>query len=659
MPSGIIKFFRSYEMFIKFQLGIRRRILDCHHFLNSNLIKRKLAKALKTNCDDKETDQIFRLICLPQKITVGEREKNELKNFANNSVEGVFNLLGSGSIKLDPIDWHTDFKTGYKWKPGIFYRRYAQEEINSSSDVKIPRELSRCHHLLKLGLIYRLTKDEKFAKTSIDHILNWIDNNPLMFSINWGCTMDVAIRSVNWIWALALLQGSSFLNREVIRIIKGSLYQHGWFIWRNPEKEPVYSANHYLADIAGQIYLGLLFQGIKEADLWLEKGKHELFREIRIEILPSGMSYERSTNYNRLVIELILYPILLLRNSGHEIPMDIWYRLEKMFEFVMYSLKPDGTSPIIGDQDNGRLLPFGVEDLNDFRYLLSIGALLYNRPDFKAHGDGFNVYCSILGGDDALERWRSIKSCSANLESRAFHDVGIYILRSKGDYLLLNASGKGLYPELGVGTHTHSDLLSFELFTHGKTFLVDPGSYIYSADAEARMMFRSTYMHNTVVIDGVSQDEILKDVLWDFKRKAIPKVTKWESNYNHDLISASHSGYSRLNDPVLHERSLSYIKKTSLWIIRDSFTGNDKHKFEWFFHFNTGIDFKIYKNVVETKCTDGKNILIDFEPKTGLIFLKKDSCVSKSYGVKEHGYVLIASINATAPFELSIEISKS
>ena len=87
------------------------------------------------------------------------------------------------------------------------------------------------------------------------------------------------------------------------------------------------------------------------------------------------MSYERSTNYNRLVLELILVPILLLKRNGHEIPSDIWYRLEKMFEFIMYSLKPDGTSPIIGDQDNGRLLPFGVEDINNFRYLLVFGSI--------------------------------------------------------------------------------------------------------------------------------------------------------------------------------------------------------------------------------------------------------------------------------------------
>ena len=90
-------------------------------------------------------------------------------------------------------------------------------------------------------------------------------------------------------------------------------------------------------------------------------------------------------------------------------------------------------------------------------------------------------------------------------------------MRKKDNYLLFNATGKGKYPELGPGTHTHSDLFSFELFTYGKSFLVDPGSYVYTADADQRMLFRSTKMHNTVTVDGQSQNNINKEVLMGFQ----------------------------------------------------------------------------------------------------------------------------------------------
>ena len=38
----------------------------------------------------------------------------------------IFNILGSDKIELEPIDWHVDFKSGYRWHPGKFYKDYIQ-----------------------------------------------------------------------------------------------------------------------------------------------------------------------------------------------------------------------------------------------------------------------------------------------------------------------------------------------------------------------------------------------------------------------------------------------------------------------------------------------------------------------------------------------------
>ena len=110
-------------------------------------------------------------------------------------------------------------------------------------------------------------------------------------------------------------------------------------------------------------------------------------------------------------------------------------------------------------------------------------------------------------------------------------------MRKEGNYLLFNATGKGQYPELRPGAHTHSDLFSFELFTHGRSFLIDPGSYVYTADADQRMLFRSTKMHNTVTVDGESQDIMYRENLWDFERNAIPEVQD-----GNQLINMIHGG---------------------------------------------------------------------------------------------------------------------
>ncbi|NVO02102.1 MAG: alginate lyase family protein [Bacteroidetes bacterium] len=650
------KYFSSFDSFIILLNALHLKVRIFFYRFFKNYRRKWLAKKINNNFPNHLfLKSIKDQITIPTNLSelLKLEEKETIIYEANRFLLDTYNILGSGDKKLNPIDWHTDFKTGQRWSPGIFYKDYYQEGIENNSDVKIPRELNRCHHFLKLGLAYNFTKNEKYAMHPVNQMLDWIEENPLMRSINWGCTMDVSIRAINWIWILKLIENSSVLNEEFTTRLKISLYEHGWFIFRNPEKSAFNNNNHYMADLAGQIYLGLIFKHLPEPQKWLNLGIKEFFKEIRIQILPTGMSYERSTNYNRLVLELILFPLLLLKKNDYEIPSDIWYRLQKMFEFIMYSLKPDGNTPIIGDQDDGRLLPFGIESNTDYRYLISIGSVLFNRPDFKKHGEGYNIYCSILGGLNSKENYNSIIESKENLTSRAFPDAGFYILRKNDNYLIFNASGKSHYPELPSGTHTHSDLLSFELFLDGRTFLVDPGSYLYTSNSKERRRFRSTQMHNTVVIDGESQNVIKEDVLWDFERNAIPKIIEWISNETIDKIAALHDGFSRLPKPVIHKRTVIFEKNTIEWKIKDELQGEGEHFIECYYHFNSGIDFSIEGSQVRTLCEEGKNIFINFEHSENIILRKEKSQISNSYGIKNDNFVLIVSIKAKCPIEIN------
>ena len=587
----------------------------------------------------------------------GEGQKQEIIAEAENFMLRRFDILGSGPVTLDPIDWHLDFKSGHRWAPGRFFLEYNQENVTGSADVKVPRELCRSHHMVRLGEAYLLTRDERYAKEIVDGITEWITQNRLMHSINWGCTMDVAIRAVNWTWALGMIRSSNSLTEKIFREITASLYEHGWFIFRHPENGEVNRHNHYLADLSGQIHLGLLFRELPEPRRWLEEGIKNLYAEIRRQILPSGISYERSTNYNRLVLELILVPVLLAKQQGYEVPMDIWYRLETMFGFILSSLKPDGTTPIIGDQDDGRLLPFGTEGNTDFRYLLSLGSILFNRPDLKAHGNGFNPYCFFLGGTDAAGHYSRLDPSEEYPVSKAFPDAGFYILRNENDYLFFNASGKGLYPEIPSGTHTHSDLLSFELFTNGRTWLTDAGSYLYTADPAQRLLFRSTVMHNTVTVDGLSQNILKEKEYWNFERNAIPKLISWNAGGEVESVAASHTGYQRLPDPVTHQRTIEFNKKEHGWKVTDELKCAAVHNFEWNFHFSPDIDIFCGENYVSASDAEKRQLIITFQSPELFSLVKKPSFISGQYGRKEPSFMLSVvmgqAISPTMIFEIN------
>ena len=560
-------------------------------------------------------------------------------------LDHTFDILGSGNLRHEDIDWHVDFTSGYRWNPGTFYKDYLLVDMENDADVKVPWELSRGHHFLILGQAYLLTGEERYAQECISQILDWIDSNPFMHSINWCCTMDVSIRSVNWIWALCMLEHSVLLTDAKLKKIVSALYEHGYFIIRNPECYAVNNHNHYISDLVGQIYLGIFFEGAPESMLWLRRGMSELYREMRSQILPTGPSYERSVNYHRLVLELCASAIILLKRNAREVPADIWYRLEKMFEFVAAYLKPDGTAPVIGDQDDGRLHPFGCARNIDHRYLLCIGAVLFNRRDFKAMSNGYCSDCYFLFGADSVHAFDSMPGKQIEPRSISFADAGFFIMRTRKNYMFINNSGKGRYSELSGGTHTHSDLLSFELFMNDKTFLVDTGSYIYSADKKMRKLFRTTKMHNTVVVDGYNQSSIDENVLWDFERNAIPRKNIWYSDDRKDFFSGEHSGYERMRSPVTHKRLIFFNKKKFLWVITDCLLGEGKHLFEWFFHFGVGIDVQLGRDGLVTQCLEGSNIAMNFRSHTPVTYHLEKGWVSSAYGSKKQGNILRISMD--------------
>src|SRR5688500_11163784 len=109
-----------------------------------------------------------------------------------------FDILGSGEKELGTdIDWHVDFKSGHRW-PVEHYSRLTLTSPSGGFDVKVPWELSRFHHGVRLGQAYLYTLDETYAQELVNQITHWIKANPYEFGVNWAGPMDVAIRAVNW-----------------------------------------------------------------------------------------------------------------------------------------------------------------------------------------------------------------------------------------------------------------------------------------------------------------------------------------------------------------------------------------------------------------------------------------------------------------------------
>lgn len=553
---------------------------------------------------------------------------------AKKMCDHIFNLLGSGDVNLGPkINWSRDFKSGKMWP--LIYRKnvkYFNWRKKDFSDVKVPWELSRFQHLVTLGKAYLYTNDEKYVKEFMTEINDWIENNPVELGVNWITAMEVAIRAVNWIWAYNFFAYSSAITQNFkIRFLK-NLFLHGRFIINNLEWGKVRS-NHYLSDVVGLIYLGLFFKETKEDKIWLKEGITRLIQEMDHQVYPDGVHHEASIGYHRLVTELFLSATLLLQRNSIELPDSFKKKLEKMIEFILYYTKPDDLAPVIGDADDGRLLILSKKEINDHRYLLSIGAVLFGREDFKVCANGFNEDTFWLTGLYGLHRLKEIKDVKFSPKSKAFKDSGFFVMRDGEHYMIIRCGDVGMR---GIGSHGHCDTLSFELAIADTTFIVDPGAYVYTASPTWRNIFRSTSYHNTIMVDDTEMNRFDRRHLFSMWNDAVGTVNRWLISEEFDFFDGEHSGYARLKDPVVLRRQIFFNKKHNpkYWIVRDIISAKKRHKYDFFLHFNP-MKISYDKSLtIKTVNKSKPNLAVVPLEKDGLSISISDGWVSKSYGQK-------------------------
>jgi hypothetical protein len=251
----------------------------------------------------------------------------------------------------------------------------------------------------------------------------------------------------------------------------------------------------------------------------------------------------------------------------------------------MYITRPDGTTPLFGDDDGGRLMSLDQRAADDFRATLAAGAGLFNRGDLKfVAGEAVEELVWLLG-KDGVAQFDLIEAHPPAELSKAFPTGGYFVTRdgwsSTSNYLLFDCGPHGA---LNCG-HAHADALAIDVAANGHTTLVDPGTYTYTGSKELRDWFRSAQAHNTVTIDGESSS--IPDAAFTWKTKAACSLDHWITTDRFDFVSGTHDGFERLPDPVTVTRSILFLK-SDYFVIRENLKSTGEHRADVWFHFNPG-----------------------------------------------------------------------
>jgi len=245
---------------------------------------------------------------------------------------------------------------------------------------------------------------------------------------------------------------------------------------------------------------------------------------------------------------------------------------------------------MFGDSDDGYVLD--VESgPPDVRSLLSVGATLFGRSDFKAWSGGYSELARMLMGKRGAERYDAIADLppESRIVSKAFPQSGYYLLQSGHRDSRDRISVVFDCGELGfksIAAHGHADALSFTLRAFGADVLVDAGTYDYFTHPRWRAYFRSTPAHNTVTVDGLDQSEMVGPFMWGARAHAT--CTCWEPSEWGGCVEGEHDGYARLRDPVIHRRRMELNARNGELLIRDRLSGKGRHNLAVYFHLAEG-----------------------------------------------------------------------
>ena len=554
---------------------------------------------------------------------------------ADAACRNELHLLGREFRFAEGIDWLKDPVTGWRWP--LVHRSRVAEYLWSEGlvDPILVWELNRHQHFITLGMAFWLTDDQRYVEAFNSQVHRWIEANPLQHGINWHNGLEVSIRLMAWTVAFQFFRGSPKFRQETAGAFLKSVWQQADFLSRHlqPTTTPgVVPNNHLIAELTGLVLVGAAFPELRGSAAWRDAGLRRLNVEAPAQTHADGVNKEQATGYLRFVAELLLL-ITARSRQGALPPVPLLERtLEGMLDYVCSTVTPLGTTPMWGDCPSGHALALGQgRDFWDFRPLLSAGAALFRRADWKYVAGSFDEEAFWLVGTDGLRRWEQLETYPLKQTSRAFADGGMYVLRDAWapdtDVAFFRCGPFGLGGN-GHCAHAHCDLLSVILYVQGQPVLVDSGTYSYE-DAW-RDRFRLTGAHNTVMIDGREQG-----IPWHkFSWQQVPdaKCIEWNGARVRGVLPGD----------VAFSRELGH-PGPGVWELVDSFTGSEEHTLEWFFHFAPDLELELDETGrTGTVLRDGQCWLLVHLPDGGVRSQLRDSWYSHQYGLKQANRELYA-----------------
>ncbi|TKC65446.1 heparinase [Pedobacter hiemivivus] len=486
----------------------------------------------------------------------------------------------------------------HKFKPHKGYPAYDYgQDINWQyrpvKDQLLTTFLHRTAFWEPLGIVYRGTGDEQYAKEWAFEVRDWIKKNkqgayPDDKEYAWKAFV-VSFRLNHWSGYFNLFLNSPNFSPQFLMEFLNSYNEQANYVVANYTD----IGNHRLYEALHLMYAGSAFPEMKAAADWRKSGIAVLNDEISKQVLPDGLQFELSPSYHIGTIKIFLdaLQIAKLNRAENEFPESYRNLVEKMVTAVGEYSFPDYTFPLYGN------------------------AFLTNKEVMLK---SYKVWAQVFPENKAIEYYAT-DGASGKQPSElcsSLPNASFYAFRNGWD-------AKSTVMQIKAGPpaefHSHPDNGTFELWVKGRNFTPDAGSFVYAnVGGQAntkRDWYRSTKAHQTLTLDNAN-----------LTNKA--QLNKWDTEKNLSILSYTNPSYTGLS----HQRTFLFVDQTYFLIIDRAIgtaTGNVG------IHYVLKEDSKPIldhnKNSIITNYPDGNNLLIQLLNKDKISLKEEESFVSYQY----------------------------
>ena len=492
----------------------------------------------------------------------------------------------------------------------------------TSRDNEWSWSLFRTIYWQPLARAYALTKDEKYTREFLDELhsfraawpaddfikdTSFVPKQPFPGTA-WR-TIETGIRPyTTWLPVFEIFRKSPIWTEDDLASFLVGIWEHAIFLMSHYSNHDR-SSNWLSMETSGLLQIAIMFPEFKDSKEWFDTAYGRVMHEIRYCFSQKGVHLEKTPIYHMVASIAFLQAVRLCQLNGIYVPdyaMDI---LARSARYVFSLVKPDISTPMIGDADRddltarmadtsvyeGMNLSFFPRDLNEIRAYFEWLYELTKEEEFR-------FFSSQRKAGKAPEQL-----------DYDYSEEGIWVMRTgwgdNDDYILSHSTQL----ELGErSTHSHNDCMHAEVTLKGEDVLVDSGRYIYRSSIwkDWRAYFVSALAHNTLYVDDHEMGQIKG---CEERRRNVRTLCHFfGTKEGIKMIDMSHNGYAYLPSPVFHRRKLMLLPDSVVVIVDyvDQL-GEGEHDYRLMYNFNTK-DVTLEGNRAMYTSRHGMKFTLDF-----------------------------------------------